>query len=73
MAYTVFELFVRITLSSHFKNKINRQRPQVITLNSKFVTGAKLRKYIATISQVLMLMETEIDCLARRLGREGNP
>ena len=32
------------------------------------VTSTKLRKYIATISQVLCMNETEVDWLARHLG-----
>ena len=39
-------------------------------LNPEFVTGTKLRKYIATISQVLALKETEVDWLARHLGHD---
>ena len=34
------------------------------------VTSTKLRKYIATISQVLSLKETEVDWLARHLGHD---
>ena len=33
--------------------------------NPQYVTSTKLRKYIATISQVLALKETEVDWLAR--------
>jgi hypothetical protein len=36
----------------------------------KNITGSNLRKYIATISQVLSLKEQEIDWLARHLGRD---
>ena len=38
--------------------------------NPDCVTGTKLRKYIATISQVLALKETEVDWLARHLGHD---
>ncbi len=40
--------------------------------NPEHVTGTKLRKYIATISQVLALKETEVDWLARHLGHDIN-
>ncbi len=40
--------------------------------NPEYVTGTKLRKYIATISQVLALKETEVDWLARHLGHDIN-
>ena len=36
--------------------------------NPATVTSTKLRKYIATISQVLCMNETEVDWLARHLG-----
>ena len=38
--------------------------------NPTNVTSTKLRKYIATISQVLSLKETEVDWLARHLGHD---
>ena len=38
--------------------------------NPKNITGTGLRKYIATISQVLSLKEQEIDWLARHLGHD---
>ena len=38
--------------------------------NPANVTSTKLRKYIATISQVLSLKETEVDWLARHLGHD---
>jgi len=38
--------------------------------NPQYVTSTKLRKYIATISQVLALKETEVDWLARHLGHD---
>ena len=38
--------------------------------NPEYVTSTKLRKYIATISQVLALKETEVDWLARHLGHD---
>ena len=38
--------------------------------NPKGVTSTKLRKYIATISQVLALNEIEVDWLARHLGHD---
>ena len=38
--------------------------------NPEFVTGTKLRKYIATISQVLAHKETEVGWLARHLGHD---
>lgn len=34
------------------------------------ITSTKLKKYIATISQVLSLKETEVDWLARHLGHD---
>ena len=34
------------------------------------ITSTKLRKYIATISHILSLKETEIDWLARHLGHD---
>ena len=38
--------------------------------NPEYVTSTKLRKYIATISQVLVLKETEVDWLAQHLGHD---
>ena len=38
--------------------------------NPDVITGTKLRKYIATISQVLALKENEVDWLARHLGHD---
>jgi len=38
--------------------------------NPSNITSTKLRKYIATISQVLSLKETEVDWLARHLGHD---
>ena len=38
--------------------------------NPTNITSTKLRKYIATISQVLSLKETEVDWLARHLGHD---
>ena len=38
--------------------------------NPEDVTGTKLRKYIATISQVFALKETEVEWLARHLGHD---
>lgn len=38
--------------------------------NPDAVTGTRLRKYIATISQVLALKENEVDWLARHLGHD---
>ena len=40
--------------------------------NPEYVTGTKLQKYIATISQVLALKEMEVDLLARHLGQDIN-
>ena len=34
------------------------------------ITSTKLRKYIATIAQVLSLKETEVDWLSRHLGHD---
>lgn len=38
--------------------------------NPTNITSTRMRKYIATISQVLSLKETEVDWLARHLGRD---
>lgn len=38
--------------------------------NTTNITSTKLRKYIATISQVLSLKETEVDWLARHFGHD---
>jgi len=38
--------------------------------NPAAITSTKLRKHIATISQVLSLKETEVDWLARHLGHD---
>ena len=38
--------------------------------NPSAITSTKMRKYIATISQVLSLKETEVDWLARHLGHD---
>jgi len=38
--------------------------------NPTNITSTKLRKYIATISQILSLKETEVDWLARHLGHD---
>lgn len=38
--------------------------------NPENITSTRLRKYIATISQVLSLKETEVDWLARHLGHD---
>ena len=38
--------------------------------NPTNITSTKLRKYIATISQVLSLKNTELDWLARHLGHD---
>ena len=38
--------------------------------NPTNIGSTKLRKYIATISQVLSLKETEVDWLARHLGHD---
>ena len=38
--------------------------------NPENITSTRLRKYIATISQVLSLQETEVDWLARHLGHD---
>lgn len=39
-------------------------------LDPSLVTSTKLRKFVATVSQVLSLQETEIDWLARHLGHD---
>lgn len=38
--------------------------------NPSSITSTKLRKYVATISQVLSLSETEVDWLARHMGHD---
>ena len=38
--------------------------------NPDSITSTKLRKYIATVSQILSLKETEVDWLARHLGHD---
>ena len=38
--------------------------------NPDNITSTKLRKYIATVSQILSLKETEVDWLARHLGHD---
>ncbi|KAI4470857.1 hypothetical protein MML48_1g16811 [Holotrichia oblita] len=39
-------------------------------LHPEYITGTKLRKYIATVCQVFSLSETENDWLARHLGHD---
>ena len=41
-----------------------------LSLTPPINTSTKLRKYIATISQVLSLKDTEVDWLARHLGHD---
>ena len=47
----------------HAYNKAKLKRPEL-------VTGAKLRKYLVTVSQILNLDNNQLECVANHLGHD---